>query len=347
MYKSVIRPLLFLFGAEGVHKMVSIMLKIGFVIPGIPQLTRKIYNVRSPHLAKTIAGLKFDNPVGLAAGFDKNAFLYNELSNFGFAFVEIGTVTPKPQPGNKKPRLFRLIKDQALINRMGINNVGVDRVVKRLKKRKSNVVIGGNIGTNTETPSPLSINDYIFCFKRLYNYVDYFVVNVSCPNITNATELQDKEFVLKLLLRLVDLRYKMVVKRPIFLKISPDLNFNQVDDVIDIVKRTQIDGIVATNTTIKRQNLHTPFEKVNEIGFGGLSGKPINKRSTEIIRYICEKSRNSFPVIGAGGVVSPQDALEKLNAGASLVQIYTGFIYEGPGIVKKINQHILKNLTFL
>ncbi len=346
MYKSIIRPILFLFPAELVHRLVSWTIKFFFKIPGIPQLMRQLYVIRNPHLSRVVAGLKFDNPVGLAAGFDKNALLFNEFSNFGFSFVEIGTVTPKAQSGNPKPRLFRLPKDKALINRMGINNQGVDKIVKRLKKRNANVLVGGNIGKNTITLTSEAINDYIRCFKKLYNYVDYFVVNISCPNISNASELQDKAFILRLLLRLVDLRTNMVVKRPIFLKIAPDLNFNQIDDVIDIVKRSQIDGIVATNTTIKRQHLNTPFEKVTSIGNGGLSGKPINKRSTEMIRYICEKSRNSFPVIGAGGIITPEDALEKLNAGASLVQLYTGFIYEGPGIVKRINQFLLKNQKY-
>lgn len=346
MYNSFVRPVLFLFPAEFVHKLVAFFIKFFFKIPGVSNLMKQFYVVRNPHLSRVVAGLKFDNPVGLAAGFDKQAKLFNEFSSFGFSFIEIGTLTPKPQPGNKKPRLFRLPKDKALINRMGINNHGVERAVKRLKKRKTNVIVGGNIGKNTSTSTSDAINDYIVCFKKLYNYVDYFVVNVSCPNITSASELQDKDFVLKLLSKLVDLRANMVFKRPIFLKIAPDLNFKQIDDVIDIVKRTQIDGIVATNTTIKRQNLNTPFEKINAIGNGGLSGKPINKRSTEIIKYICEKSRNSFPVIGVGGIMSPDDALEKLKAGASLVQLYTGFVYEGPGIAKKINQHILKNLKY-
>lgn len=346
MYKSFLRPILFLLPAELVHRLVSVLIKISFKIPGIPELLRKVYVIRNPHLTRVVAGLKFDNPVGLAAGFDKNARLFNEFATFGFSFIEIGTVTPKAQPGNQKPRLFRLPKDKALINRMGINNQGIEKIVKRLKKRRSNVIVGGNIGKNTSTLTSEAIHDYILCFKKLYNYVDYFVVNVSCPNISNSSELQDKEFILKLLLRLVDLRANMVIKRPIFLKIAPDLNFRQIDDVIDIVKRSQIDGIVATNTTIKRQHLLTPFEKVNDIGNGGLSGKPINKRSTEIIRYICEKSRNSFPVIGVGGIMSPEDAFEKLKAGASLVQLYTGFIYEGPAIVKRINQFLLNNQKF-
>lgn len=337
---------MFLFPAELVHRFVALSIKIVFKIPGVPNLIRKFYVIRNPHLSRVVAGIKFDNPVGLAAGFDKNATLYNEFASFGFAFVEIGTVTPKAQPGNPKPRLFRLPADRALINRMGINNYGVDKAVRNLKKRKSNVIVGGNIGKNTVTPTSEAINDYVLCFKKLYNYVDYFVVNVSCPNITNSSELQDKDFILRLLLRLVDLRTNMVVKRPIFLKIAPDLNFKQIDEVIDIVKRSQIDGIVATNTTIKRQNLVTPFEKVNAIGNGGLSGKPVNKRSTEIIRYICDKSRNAFPVIGVGGIESPEDAIEKLQAGASLVQMYTGFIYEGPAVVKQINQNILTSLKY-
>jgi dihydroorotate dehydrogenase len=302
---------------------------------------KHIFVVKNPKLERNVFGLNFTNPVGLAAGFDKNAEVYREFANFGFGFIEIGTVTPKAQPGNPKPRSFRLKKDTALINRMGFNNLGVDEAVKRLKNRKSNVIIGGNIGKNTATPNESAVNDYLYCFERLYDYVDYFVVNVSCPNITNLHELADRDNLLEILGCLANARKQKEKYKPILLKIAPDLNLNQVDDVIDVIKITGTDGIVATNTSISRDGLVTPEDNVNEIGRGGLSGKPIAQKSTRIIRYIHEKTNGNIPIIGVGGVITPEDALEKLEAGASLVQVYTGFIYSGPAIVKKINQKIL------
>jgi dihydroorotate dehydrogenase len=294
-------------------------------------------------------GLKFANPVGLAAGFDKDAKFFDEIASCGFGFVEVGTITPKAQPGNEQPRLFRLPEDKALINRMGFNNEGVDAMVERLKKRKNfNVIIGGNIGKNKITPNENAIADYEYCFEKLFNYVDYFVVNVSSPNTPGLRELQEKEPLKRILNRLMEIRkvksHKLtgVSEKPILLKIAPDLTNEQLDDIIEIIRETKIDGVVATNTTISRSGLKTNDSVLNTIGAGGLSGKPLTKRSTEVVRYLHEKSGGSFPIIASGGIHSAEDAIDKLNAGASLVQLYTGFIYEGPGLIKKINKALLK-----
>lgn len=336
MYKSVIRPILFQFDPEKIHHFTFSFLKLINKIPFVPSLLRSIYVVEDKRLEQEITGLMFKNPVGLAAGFDKNARLYKELSNFGFGFIEIGTVTPKPQPGSKKPRLFRLRKDSALINRMGFNNEGAWEVAKHLRKNKT-VLIGGNIGKNKITPNQNAIHDYEICFDALYSVVDYFVVNVSSPNTPDLRELQDKE-PLTALLRALQCRNSAKPKeKPVFLKIAPDLTDGQLLDIIEIVKETKIAGVIATNTTISREDLKSE----NQREAGGLSGKPLAKRSTEVIRFLSEKSGKAFPVIGAGGIHSPEDALEKLAAGASLVQVYTGFIYEGPGLVKRINRKIL------
>ncbi len=345
MYKYLIRPILFLISPESVHKLIVSGLKIAFLFPFIKKGVKKFYSIPDSKLQRNIAGLTFNNPIGLAAGFDKQANLYSNMSVFGFSFIEIGTITPKPQSGNKRPRSFRLPKDSALINRMGFNNIGVEEAVKNLKKRKGNVIIGGNIGKNTSTPNANAVDDYKYCFTKLYNYVDYFAVNVSCPNISNLTELQDNEALYNILFTIVNIRSNMPLQKPIFLKISPDLTFSQIDDIIDIVKRTQIDGIIATNTTTKRDGLITSSTTVNNIGKGGLSGKPLRKRSTEIIKYISDKTKNTIPIIGVGGIMSTSDAIEKLKAGASLIQLYTGFIYEGPGFIKKINKKILEELN--
>ncbi|MCL4148415.1 UNVERIFIED_CONTAM: hypothetical protein GTU68_002427, partial [Idotea baltica] len=277
------------------------------------------------------------NPVGLAAGFDKDAKLYNELSNFGFGFVEIGTLTPKPQDGNPKKRLFRLKEDSAIINRMGFNNGGVEEAVVRLKKNKG-VLIGGNIGKNKVTPNENAVNDYEICFNALFDYVDYFVVNVSSPNTPNLRALQDKEPLTQLLKALQVLNFQKPKTKPILLKIAPDLTDEQLLDIIDIVSTTKIDGVISTNTTISREGLKSN----NKSEMGGLSGKPLTNRSTEVIRFLAEKSNKAFPIIGVGGIHSAKDALEKLDAGADLVQLYTGFIYEGPKLVKEINKALLK-----
>lgn len=342
MYKSIIRPLFFSFDPEKIHhftfKMVWFFQKVGF--GGIFQ---SIYKIENPKLERELFGLKFPNPVGLAAGFDKEAKLYKELSNLGFGFIEIGTVTPKPQAGNEKPRLFRLKEDSAIINRMGFNNGGVEEAMERLKKnpppgKKGHVLIGGNIGKNKITPNEDAVNDYLICFEALFDYVDYFVVNVSSPNTTNLRELQEKKPLTELLQTLQNKNNSKEKRKPILLKIAPDLSNEQLLDIIEIVSDTKIDGIIATNTTISRDGLSSENKKE----MGGLSGKPLAKRSTEVIRFLSEKSNNAFPIIGVGGIHSEADALEKLNAGASLIQLYTGFIYEGPGLIKRINKAIVK-----
>ena len=335
MYKSIIRPLLFKYDPEKVHHFTfkSIRLLSGI---GLTKLLKPVFNIEDKRLERTVFGLKFKNPVGLAAGFDKDAKLFQELSDFGFGFVEIGTLTPKPQDGNPKKRLFRLKEDQAIINRMGFNNGGVDEAVKRLKKNK-NVLIGGNIGKNKITPNEEAFEDYKICFNALFDYVDYFVVNVSSPNTPNLRALQDKEPLTKLLTGLQQLNANKQRQKPILLKIAPDLTNDQLLDIIEIVNTTKIAGVIATNTTISREGLTS--ETKSEMG--GLSGKPLRSRSTEVIRFLSEKSNKAFPIIGVGGIHTKEDAIEKLEAGASLVQLYTGFIYEGPQLIKKINSEIL------
>ena len=339
MYKSLLRPILFRFDPESVHHFTFGLIRFCTRI-GFGSLFRKIYKIEDPSLERQLFGLKFPNPVGLAAGFDKDAKLFNELSNFGFGFIEIGTLTPRPQPGNPKKRLFRLRKDSAIINRMGFNNGGVAAAVERLKKN-NNVLIGGNIGKNKSTPNEDAVNDYLICFEELFNYVDYFVVNVSSPNTPNLRELQDKEPLTKLLKTLQERNGLKAASKPILLKIAPDLTDDQLRDIIDIVAETEIDGIIATNTTISRDGLKSNEKMVNEIGAGGLSGKPLSERSTEVIRFLHRESNGAFPIIGVGGIHSAENAIEKLNAGASLVQLYTGFIYEGPSLIKEINQHLI------
>lgn len=342
IYKVVVKPLFFLFAPETIHHLVFRLIKFFCKIPGAPYLIKSIYVVNDKRLERKVFGLVFPNPVGLAAGFDKDAKLFDELGYFGFGFIEIGTLTPKAQPGNEKPRMFRLPVDHALINRMGFNNGGAYSAAERLKHRKTNVLIGGNIGKNKTTPNEQASSDYENCFHALVDQVDYFVVNVSSPNTPNLRELQDKEPLTKLLNSIKELNNKESNPKPILLKIAPDLSNEQLDDIIAIMSQTKIDGLIATNTTIDRSNLLTPKTVVAEIGPGGLSGKPLTKRSTEVVKYLSDKSGKSFPIIAVGGIHTPEDAIEKLNAGASLVQIYTGFIYEGPGIVKRINKQLLK-----
>lgn len=337
MYKLLIRPILFRFDPEKVHYFTFSLIRSLSKIPGFPSLFKAFYQVEDKRLETEVFGLKFKNPVGLAAGFDKDAKLYQELSNFGFGFIEIGTLTPVAQPGNPKKRLFRLQEDQAIINRMGFNNGGVQQAVQRLKHNKG-VLIGGNIGKNKNTPNELAGADYETCFEALFDYVDYFVVNVSSPNTPNLRELQEKEPLTQLLQTLQNKNQAKPKPKPILLKIAPDLTNTQLLDIIDIIKTTQIAGVIATNTTISRDGLQSE----NQTEAGGLSGKPLTRRSTEVIRFLAQQSNNAFPIIGVGGIHSPQDALEKLDAGASLIQLYTGFIYEGPALVRAINQALLK-----
>lgn len=341
MYRIIVRPLLFLFPPEFVHGLVSRLLLMIFAIPGVARLLRKHYCVENKMLERELFGLQFPNPVGIAAGFDKEAKLYNALSNFGFGHVEIGTVTPLEQKGNPKPRLFRLQNDKALINRMGFNNHGVESFVKNLRKNNPKVIIGGNIGKNTLTPNNKAISDYCYCFDHLFNHVDYFVINISCPNIDNLSKLQDKDSMLELFRAIQAINTSKPKKKPVVVKISPDLNKNQLDDVIKIVKETGLDGIIATNTTTGREHLKSSQEKILKAGKGGLSGKPLQDQSTKCIEYIHQQTHGKIPVIGVGGIFTADDAIEKLQAGASLVQVYTGFVYQGPSIAKKINQAML------
>ncbi len=336
MYKLIIRPILFWFDPEEVHYFTFSLIRFLSKIPGFSWLFKSLYLVNDKRLEREVFGLKFKNPVGLAAGFDKDAKLYQELSNFGFGFIEIGTLTPIGQEGNPKKRLFRLKEDSAIINRMGFNNGGVQEAVERLKKN-NNVLIGGNIGKNKLTPNENATQDYEICFEALFDYVDYFVVNVSSPNTPNLRELQDKKPLTELLQTLQNKNSAKSKPKPILLKIAPDLTNEQLLDIIDIVNETKIAGVIATNTTISREGLQSE----NKTEMGGLSGKPLTNRATEVIRFLSQKSNKAFPIIGVGGIHSAQDALEKLEAGASLIQLYTGFIYEGPQLVKEINKEIL------
>jgi dihydroorotate dehydrogenase len=339
MYKLLVRPILFCFDPEKVHYFTFSLVRFVSKIPGFPTLFKALYEVNDSRLETEVFGLKFKNPVGLAAGFDKNATLYQEFSNFGFGFIEIGTLTPKGQDGNPKKRLFRLKEDHAIINRMGFNNGGVEEAVSRLKKNKG-VLIGGNIGKNKLTPNEEATSDYEICFDALFDYVDYFVVNVSSPNTPNLRALQDKEPLTQLLQTLENKNQSRPKQKPILLKIAPDLTDGQLLDIIAIIEETKIAGVIATNTTISREGLQSD----NKTETGGLSGKPLAQRSTEVIRFLSEKSNKAFPIIGVGGIHSAEDAIEKLDAGASLIQIYTGFIYEGPALVKAINKKILARL---
>ena len=342
MYK-IIRYFLFLFDPEKINHFTFNLIKIGYKIPLISWFWTTRFCIRDKKLERKVFGLNFPNAVGLAAGFDKDAKLIDELSSFGFGFIEIGTLTPKPQEGNPKPRLFRLKEDSGIINRMGFNNNGVDDAINRLKKRKSNIIIGGNIGKNKLTPNENANKDYIISFNSLFPYVDYFVVNVSSPNTPGLRDLQEKKPLTNLLNSLQKLNNNKKQRKPILLKIAPDLTNEQLNDIIQIIKDTKIDGVIATNTTIDRSSLKTNKNKVKSIGNGGLSGVPVKERSTQVIRYLSEKSNSSFPIIGVGGIHSEADALEKIKAGASLVQIYTGFVYEGPSLVKRINKSMLKD----
>jgi dihydroorotate dehydrogenase len=342
MYQ-LFRSILFRFDAEKVHYFVVGLLKLMVKFPPSRWIFRSIYHVEHPVLEREFIGLKFPNPVGLAAGFDKNAKFFDEMESCGFGFIEIGTVTPLAQPGNDLPRLFRLKKDEAILNRMGFNNDGVQEALNHLKARKNRkLIIGGNIGKNKWTPNEEAINDYVICFEALFEEVDYFAVNVSSPNTPNLRALQDKGPLMELLSTLQQKNEAKLNPKPILLKIAPDLTNEQLDEIIEIVQETKIAGLIATNTTISREGLQTPSAEVEAMGAGGVSGKPLTQRSTEVIRYIHTKSNGSIPMIAVGGIHSAKDALDKLDAGATLVQLYSGFIYEGPGLIKEINQALIK-----
>jgi dihydroorotate dehydrogenase len=343
IYRLVIRPILFLFDPEKIHHFTFSALRFICQLPGGKWLLTLFYRIDSQNLSTTIGGITFKNPIGLAAGFDKDAKLIDELSCLGFGFIEIGTLTPLPQPGNDKPRLFRLPADEAIVNRMGFNNGGVQAAVERLRKRNPEIVVGGNIGKNKVTPNEKAWADYKIAYDTLEPYVNYFVVNVSSPNTPGLRELQEKKLLQELMQKIKDLSFSYPKPKPVFLKIAPDLTETQLDDIIEILQITKTDGVIATNTTISREGLLTSKDRITQIGNGGLSGKPLTKRSTEIISYLRRKLGKDYPIIGVGGIMSTTDAVEKLNAGANLVQIYTGFIYQGPGFVKAICKAILKS----
>lgn len=339
MYRTIIRPLLFRIDPERIHSVINTGLKVANGI-GLGHLMGLIYNPKSLQMETEFCGIKFPNKIGVAAGFDKNAEVYKMLGHLGFGHVEIGTVTPRPQPGNPKPRLFRLPADGALINRMGFNNKGVGAAVRKLRRRNRKIVIGGNIGKNSATPNENALADYTADFQALYDYVDYITINVSCPNVANLHKLQDKDSLDLILGTLTKLRAQKPVYKPILLKISPDLTFEQIDDTLEAIAQNGIDGVVAANTSTRRDGLKTDSERVKQIANGGLSGLPLRDRSVEIIRYISQKTEGKLPIIGVGGTMSPDDAVEKLKAGATLVQVFTGFIYYGPSLAKDVNKAV-------
>jgi len=343
MYRYLIRPLLFLLSPETIHHLLISFLRIAFKIPGVLPLVKSCYHIGNKSLETEFLGLSFSNPVGLAAGFDKNASVYREFHAFGFSFIELGTITPQGQAGNEKPRSFRIKKDRGLINRMGFNNHGAETAAAKLAhKRPKGLILGGNIGKNTLTPNERAVDDYEAVFNAIYDGVDYFVVNVSCPNISDLRKLQDQDSLEQILGRIMVLRGKKKLKKPVLLKISPDLNEQQLDETLEIVEHLKLDGIVATNTTVSREGLQTPSDEIRAIGKGGMSGAPITARSLEVVRYIHQKSEGKLPIIAVGGIMSVEDALNMLDAGATLIQIYTGFIYQGPGLARRINRAILR-----
>lgn len=341
LYKKYIFPILAKYDPEKIHYAAMDALTFVYCIPGVPFILRSVFAVKDKRLEKTVFGITFPNPVGLAAGFDKNGIWTDELETLGFGFVEIGTVTPKPQLGNDKPRLFRLKEDEAVINRMGFNNEGSTKAAKALSRRNSSLIVGGNIGKNKLTENLDAVLDYLQAFHDLYDVVDYFVVNVSSPNTPGLRELQEKEPLIYILKRLMQENAQKPTPKPILLKIAPDLTDSQLDDIVEIVVKTEIAGVIATNTTIERSGLRVPKEEVQKIGMGGLSGKPLKERATQVIRYLAQKGKKRFAIIGVGGIYTAEDALEKLEAGADLVQVYSGFIYEGPAIVKNICKGLL------
>lgn len=339
MYKYIIRPLLFRFSPEWVHHVTISLVKVVSHIPLMGLFLRLFYD-RGTKIEREVFGLTFKNPIGIAAGFDKNAEVYNQMGNLGFGFVEVGTVTPKAQEGNPKPRLFRLPKDRAIINRMGFNNRGIESVIGNMRRKEKKLIVGVSLGKNTHTSNEQAPADYLKVFRNLYQYADYFTVNVSCPNVANVTALQNTENIKAIIKDLLDFRRGQNQYRPILLKISPDLSFQQIDDIIDVVRELSLDGIVATNTTVSRERLTTPSKEVENIGKGGLSGAPLTDRALDVVRYIHIKTEGRYPIIGVGGIMTPEDAAAMLRAGASLVQVYTGLIYEGPAFARKICREI-------
>ena len=345
MYKILIRPLLFLLPPETIHGLIVNFLRILHFLKITWLIKKFLLGFRHPSIEREVFGLKFKNPIGLGAGFDKDARMIDIMESFGFGYIEIGTLTPKPQSGNPKPRLFRLKKDNALINRMGFNNQGVENALQRLKKRKSGIIVGGNIGKNKNTPNHEAVGDYKKGLNALYDHVDYFVVNISSPNTPDLRKLQSKEPLRELLSGLKKEIQKKSDKKPLLLKIAPDLTDSELNDIVEIINHLELDGVVATNTTISRSGLITKADKIKSIGDGGLSGKPLRQRSTEIIKYLRNNLTRDIPIIGVGGIMSVEDAIEKLEAGATLIQVYTGFIYEGPYLIKNINK-VLANRNF-
>jgi len=335
---SLIRRILFLFDAELIHEFSVKSIKLLSLLPFSKQILRHFFLVNTKALERNLFGLKFKNPVGLAAGFDKNAECYNEFSNFGFGFIEIGTVTPLPQPGNPKKRIFRLVEDKSLINRLGFNNKGLDEITKNLRKKRD-IIIGANIGKNFFTENKDGHKDYLKCLQGLHGLVDYFAINISSPNTKNLRQFHDKDLLKPLLESLINYNNNQSSRKPMLLKISPDLDTKQLDDIISLVSELKINGIIATNTTISRDNLKSKHQ--NEIG--GLSGELLKEKSNYIIKYLRKKLDNNFPIIGVGGIMTKDDAIEKLNSGADLIQLYTGFIYKGPGLIRDINKAIINH----
>ena len=343
MYRIFVKPVMFLLEPETAHRLTLWLLHAVLSVPLLGDAFRRFYTVKNTKLHRNVLGLTFENPVGLAAGFDKDGQHLNEMAALGFGFIEVGTVTPRPQPGNPTPRLFRLPADHALLNRMGFNNRGAEILAQRLAfARPKGLIIGGNIGKNKDTTAENTLADYIFCFEILFDHVDYFAVNVSSPNTPHLRTLQEKEPLLVLLSHLQNLNQQKKTPKPLLLKIAPDLTDSQLDDIIEVAQITQLAGVIATNTTISREGLETDKNEVAAFGDGGLSGAPLSQRATEIIRYLHQKSEGKLVIIGVGGIETPADALEKIAAGASLVQIYSGLVYAGPALVKQINQQLVK-----
>ncbi len=336
MYKKIIRPILFKFNPELAHVMTMKGLKFLRKIPFARNLVRLIFKKDHPSLSREIFGITFPNPVGLAGGLDKNGECYNELSDFGFGFVEIGSLTVRPQSGNPKPRLFRVVQDSAIINRMGINNNGINAAIENLNKNHPEVIIAGNIAPNSTSQGEQVAEDYKNAFSLLYDFVDMFVINISCPNVEGLTKLQDVSSLSDIMDNLLNMRTVFDTYKPILLKLSPDLAHAQIDDILEYAMLSGIDGVVAGNTTRKRDGLTIPQSKIDEIGKGGMSGAPLYSKNLEMVKYIHEKTRGKLPIIGVGGIMTPEQAKEMLNAGASLIEVYSGFIYEGPGFVEKI-----------